>query len=391
MIVVDYFTVTVLHIPLIIVVIFYTIYGIIALIIGKESRYLSILNKIRNRYYKPFISIVIPTYNEENIIRTKLENTVNIDYPKDRLEIIVIDSSTDRTPDIVEEYAKDHPYIKLVKTERQGLANALNRAYSMAKGEIVIKTDCDSMLKEDSISNIVSNLADERIGAVTGRLMVLNNEGLESNYRSIQHRIQIAESMLDSTYIFQPFSAFKRSLIRQITTSADDADVALNIRRQGYKAIYDPTSIFYEAGPLDIKERIDVKSRRAVGHINLLWKNVKLCFNPTYSWYGMLVLPMNIFMISISPILMISIPILSMIDLFITKYSILLDYIILLSIPLILVLRDKPVVSKVWTIIELQLIQLIALIRVIRYRDMRTWKRAETTRVYYKGTQIEGR
>ena len=391
MIVVDYFTVTVLHIPLIIVVIFYTIYGIIALIIGKESRYLSILNKIRNRYYKPFISIVIPTYNEENIIRTKLENTVNIDYPKDRLEIIVIDSSTDRTPDIVEEYAKDHPYIKLVKTERQGLANALNRAYSMAKGEIVIKTDCDSMLKEDSISNIVSNLADERIGAVTGRLMVLNNEGLESNYRSIQHRIQIAESMLDSTYIFQPFSAFKKNLIKPITTSADDADVALNIRRQGYKAIYDPTSIFYEAGPLDIKERIDVKSRRAVGHINLLWKNVKLCFNPTYSWYGMLVLPMNIFMISISPILMISIPILSMIDLFITKYSILLDYIILLSIPLILVLRDKPVVSKVWTIIELQLIQLIALIRVIRYRDMRTWKRAETTRVYYKGTQIEGR
>jgi cellulose synthase/poly-beta-1,6-N-acetylglucosamine synthase-like glycosyltransferase len=388
---VDYLTVTVLHIPLIIVVIFYTIYGIIALIIGKESRYLSILNEIKDRYYKPFISIVIPTYNEENIIRAKLENTVNTDYPKDRLEIIVIDSSTDRTPDIVEEYAKDHPYIKLVKTERQGLANALNRAYSIAKGEIVIKTDCDSMLKEDSISNIVSNFVDERVGAVTGRLMVLNNEGLESNYRSIQHRIQIAESMLDSTYIFQPFSAFKRNLIKPITTSADDADVALNIRRQGYKAIYDPTSIFYEASPLDIKERIDVKSRRAVGHINLLWKNVKLCFNPNYSWYGMLVLPMNLFMITISPILMISIPILSMIDLFVTKHSILLDYIILLSIPLILVLRDKPIASKIWTIIELQLIQLIALIRVIRYRDMRTWKRAETTRVYYKGTQIKGK
>ncbi len=387
----DYFTITVLHIPLIIVVIFYTIYGIIALIIGKESRYLSILNKIKNRDYKPFISIVIPTYNEENIIRAKLENTVNIDYPKDRLEIIVIDSSTDRTPDIVEEYAKDHPYIKLVKTERQGVANALNKAYSMTKGEIVIRTDCDSMLKEDSISNIVSNFVEERIGAVTGRLMVLNNEGLESNYRSIQHRIQIAESMLDSTYIFQPFSAFRKNLIKPITTSADDADVALNIRRQGYKAIYDPTSIFYEASPLDIKERIEVKSRRAVGHINLLWKNVKLCFNPTYSWYGMLVLPMNLFMISISPILMISIPILSIIDLLITKYSILLDYIILLSIPLVLILRDKPIVSKVWTIIELQLIQLIALIRVIRYGDMRTWKRAETTRVYYKDTQIKGR
>jgi hypothetical protein len=53
-----------------------------------------------------------------------------------------------------------------------------------------------------------------------------------------------------------------------------------------------------------------------------------------------------------------------------------------------LVLRDKPIVSKVWTIIELQLIQLIALMRVIKYKDMRTWKRAETTRVYYKDAQI---
>jgi len=380
----DYLTVSILHIPLFIIVIFYTVYGIIALIIGKENRYLSILNNMKDKYYNPFISIVIPTYNEENIIKAKLENTIKIDYPKNRLEVIVIDSSTDKTADIVEEYAKEHSYIKLVKTTREGLASALNKAYSIAKGEIVIKTDCDSMLREDSISNIVSNFADERVGAVTSRLVVLNKEGLENNYRSIQHRIQIAESILDSTYIFQSFSAFRRNLIKTITTSADDAEVALNIRKQGYRAIYDTTAVFYEASPLDIKERVDVKSRRAVGHINLLWKNVKLCFNLAYSWYGMLVLPMNLFMISVSPILMALIPILSIIDLFITKHSILLDYIILLLIPLILILRDKPIVSKVWTITELQLIQLIALIRVIKYKDMRTWKRAETTRVYYK-------
>lgn len=378
------------HIPTIIIASFYTIYGLLALLLGKEETYKDMLKKIKNYNYKPFISIVIPTYNEEKIIASKLENTLSIDYPKDRIEIIVIDSSTDKTPEIVAEYTMHYPYIKLIKTERKGPAAAFNKAFSIARGEIAIRTDCDSLLKSDSISEIVANFADERIGAVTSRLIAPNNEGLEVNYRSIQHRIQIAESIIDSTYIFQSFSAFRRDLIRPITTSADDADVALNIRKQGYRAIYDPDSIFYEASPLTAKERIEVKSRRAVGHINLLLKNIGLCFNPKFSWYGMLILPMNLFMIVISPTLMLLMPIFSIIDMLTSKAFLLLDYTILGSIPLIFALRNKPIVSKVWTIVELQLIQFIALMRVIKYGDMRTWKRAETTREYYARTSRIG-
>ena len=374
------------HIPTIIIASFYTLYGLLALLVGKEEKYRKMLKRVKNYHYKPFISIVIPTYNEEKIIAAKLDNTLDIDYPKDRMEIIVIDSSTDKTSEIVAEYATRYPYIKLIKTERKGPAAAFNKAFSIARGEIAIRTDCDSMLKIDAISEIVANFADERVGAVTSRLMTPNNEGLEVNYRSIQHRIQIAESVLDSTYIFQSFSAFRRDLIRPITTSADDAEVALNIRKQGYKAIYDPDSIFYEASPFTTKERIEVKSRRAVGHINLLLKNIRLCFNPKLSWYGMLILPMNLFMIVISPILMLLIPIFSVIDMLTSKAFLLLDYAIIGSIPLIFALRNKPIVSKVWTMIELQLIQFIALIRVIRHGDMRTWKRAETTREYYART-----
>ncbi|MEO9364618.1 MULTISPECIES: glycosyltransferase [Candidatus Nitrosocaldus] len=344
------------------------------------------LKKIKNYNYKPFISIVIPTYNEEKIIASTLENILSIDYPKDRMEIIVIDSSDDKTPEIVAEYAMHHPYIRLIKTERKGVATARNEAYSIAKGEIVIKNDCDCMLESNAISEIVANFADARIGAVTSRVMAPNNERLEINYRSIHHRIQIAESIIDSTYIFNTLSAFRRDLIRPITTSADDADVALNIRRQGYKAIYDPDSIFYEASPLTAKERVEVKSRRAVGHINLLLKNIGLCFNPKLSWYGMLILPMNLFMIVISPILMLLIPIFSIIDMLTSKAFLLLDYTILGSIPLIFALRNKPIASKIWTMVELQIIQFIALMRVIKYGDMRTWKRAETTREYYART-----
>ncbi len=376
------------YIPLIVVISFYTMYGSIALLLGREDKYKEMLKRIKDYSYKPFISIVIPTYNEEKIIATKLNNTLSTDYPKDRLEIIVVDSSDDDTPKIVEEYARYNHFIKLVRTERRGVAYALNKAYSMARGDIVIKTDCDSMLRSNSISEIVSNFADKSIGAVTSRLIASNNEDLEVNYRSIQHRIQIAESMLDSTYIFQPFSAFRRELIRPITTSADDADVALNIRKQGYRVVYDPHSIFYEASPLDTKERIEVKSRRAVGHINLLLKNIRLCFNPKLSSYGMLILPMNLFMIVISPLLVLLIPVFSTLDILTTRAFLVLDCMILTSIPLLIVLRNKPVISKIWTVLELQLIQFIALIRVIKHKDMYTWKRAETTREYYARTNI---
>lgn len=371
------------QLPLLITIASYTLYGLLALLLGKEEKYRKMLARMKDPNYKPFISIVIPTYNEEKIIASKLDNTLSTDYPKDRMEIIVIDSSTDRTPEIVAGYSSSYPCIKLVRTERRGLVNALNEAYSIARGEIVIKTDCDSMLRSDSISQIVSNFADKRVGAVTSRLVEPNNERFEVNYRSLQHRIQIAESILDSTYIFQAFSAFRRDLIVPITTSADDADVALNIRKQGYKVIYDPDSIFYEASPFTARERVEVKSRRAVGHINLLLKNIRLCFNPKLSWYGMLVLPMNLFMIAVSPILIMLIPIFSAVNILTGRTFMFLDYTILCSIPMAFVLRNNKMVSKVWSMIELQMIQLIALIRVIKHRDMYTWKRAETTREYY--------
>lgn len=379
------------YIPLISLILFYTMYGLIALLFGKEEKYEGILKRIKDYNYKPYISIVIPTYNEEKIIASKLDNTLSIDYPRDRLEIIVIDSSTDDTPKIVEEYAKHNQFIRLVRTERRGLAHALNEAYNLAKGEIVIKTDCDSLLESNSVSEIVSNFADKNIGAATSRLVAYNDERLEVNYRSIQHRIQIAESMLDSTYIFQPFSAFRRELIIPITTSADDADVALNIRRQGYRAIYDPFSVFYEASPLNARERVEVKSRRAIGHINLLLKNIRLCFNPRLSWYGMLILPMNLFMIVVSPVLVVLVPVFSILDILTTRTFLILDYIIVASIPLLIALRNKPIISKIWTVLELQLIQFIALIRVIKHRDTYVWKRAETTREYYARTNINSR
>ncbi|MDP2845974.1 MAG: glycosyltransferase, partial [Candidatus Methanoperedens sp.] len=159
------------------------------------------------------ISIIIPTYNEEFLIGKKLENIFNMEYPQELIEIVIIDSSTDRTPEIIKEYQKKYANINLIRQERSGLATALNTAYAAAQNEIVIKTDCDSMLEKDALRKVSSDFGDHKIGGVTGKQIVINESKVEEGYRSLQSRVQIAESWVDSTIIFHgPFSAYRKNL-----------------------------------------------------------------------------------------------------------------------------------------------------------------------------------
>lgn len=256
---------------------------------------------------KPTISIVIPTYNEELLIAKKLDNIFELDYPEELIEVVIIDSSTDRTPEIIKEYQKSHKCINLILEKRQGLANALNTAYATAKNEIVIKTDCDSLLAKDVLRKVASDFADQDIGGVTGKQVVINKSKVEISYRSIQSKVQIAESWVDSTIIFHgPFSAYRKKLIKPIDPDsiADDSELSIKIRKQGYRAIFDPEIVFYEASQSAFFKRRKQKDRRGKGLIKLLLRHKDVLFNPRYGKYGMIVFPMNYFMMIFSPYLL---------------------------------------------------------------------------------------
>lgn len=255
---------------------------------------------------KPAISVIIPTYNEELLIGKKLDNIFELDYPREFIEVVIVDSSTDRTPEIIKEYQKRYNCINLVTQERQGLANALNTAYAAAHNEIVIKTDCDSMLKKDVLQKVASDFSDPKIGGVTGKQVVINESKVEAGYRSLQSRVQIAESWIDSTIIFHgPFSAYRKELIKPIDPDsvADDSELAIKVRKQGYSTIIDPDIIFYEASQSAFFKRRMQKDRRGKGLIRLLLRHKDVLFNPEYGNYGKLVFPMNYFMMILSPYL----------------------------------------------------------------------------------------
>jgi len=257
---------------------------------------------------EPTVSVVLPTYNESGIVEGKLEDLLALDYPMEKVELVVVDSSDDETRDIVREFFADreHPELNLIEEdERRGLAPALNDAYAAAEHEMVVKTDCDSLLPPDVLREAAANLADPDVAAVTGtNVEVLGGSDVESGYRGVQSHIQTMESHLDSTFIFHgPFSAFANDAITPIDPNslADDTELALRIRRRGddHRVVFDPAVQYKEASHSAFRKRRTQKDRRGMGLIRLLVQHRDAL--GSYGNYGRVVLPFNWWFMIASP------------------------------------------------------------------------------------------
>jgi glycosyltransferase involved in cell wall biosynthesis len=258
---------------------------------------------------EPSVSVVLPTYNESRIIEGKLEGLVELDYPMEKVEVVVVDSSDDGTRESIRDFfaEREHPSLNLIEEdERRGLAPALNDAYAAAGNEMVVKTDCDSVVADDALREAAANLADPEIAAVTGRnAEVLGGSDVEAGYRGVQAHIQTLESHLDSTLIFHgPFSAFENDAILPVDPNslADDTELALRIRRSGAgRVVFDPAVRYKEASHSGFVKRRKQKDRRGMGLIRLLAQHRDALGK--YGNYGRVVLPFNWWFMVVSPVL----------------------------------------------------------------------------------------
>ncbi len=232
---------------------------------------LALIAAIKSKPYKkeeimPHVTLLIPAYNEESVIRQKIENALSLDYPKDKLEILlVLDECTDRTKEIAEDYVSKG--IRIVEQKpRRGKMAALNLAIPQAKGEILVFTDANSMYKEDVIRKLVRNFADEKIGCVCGELKYENKslvgEG-EDLYWQYEKFIKIKESQLQSLLVVNgSIYAIRKKLYEPVEeTLADDFVIPMKIARKGYGLVYEPEAITLEKTAENTKEGLNQKAR----------------------------------------------------------------------------------------------------------------------------------
>ena len=239
--------------------------------------------------YMPRICILLPTYNESDIISFKLENLIKIDYPRNLTQTIVVDSnSEDDTVAIVNDFAEHHPgnNIKiLIENERRGKSAALNLALKHCNGDVVVVSDADCFLPPDVLRRALPFLGDPRVGAVSGPKILLNpNQSwttkTEGAYLDSMNLMKLGESKIGSTLFFEGgFSAYKRELLESFdpyNTGSDDCGTIVALAEKNFRAIFVPEARFFTAFPTAWKEKMGLKMRRANQVVRVLWRYVVL-------------------------------------------------------------------------------------------------------------------
>ncbi|MEL6216390.1 MAG: glycosyltransferase, partial [Pseudomonadota bacterium] len=143
--------------------------------------------------HKPSVSFIVCAYNEEDVILDKVNNLIALDYPADKLEIIVAsDGSSDKTNEIVK--ANPHPQVRLLELPRGGKNQTLNSAVAEAQSDVLVFTDADTLLKPDALTYLVAPFVDETVGGVSGDFHYRKSsaEGTESErtYWSIDRMLK---------------------------------------------------------------------------------------------------------------------------------------------------------------------------------------------------------
>ncbi len=245
----------------------------------------------------PFVSIVIAARNEEESIERRIGNLNSQEYPKEKMEIIVIsDGSNDNTNDIVGTLSGDlnkqfvgcDDYLKLISyNTSRGKPHALNVGVAEAKGEIIVFADCRQRFEVDVINQLVANFNDTKVGCVSGELIFEETPGsriekemgaywnFEKSIRKLESKTGSVPGATGAIY------AIRKDMFRRLPKQAllDDVLVPLNICMEGYRTIFDSSARAFDVASKDISQEKKRKIRTLAGNWQLLALQHNL-FNP---------------------------------------------------------------------------------------------------------------
>jgi len=250
---------------------------------------------VRIEEVMPDVALLICAYNEEEVIEDKIKNSLDIDYPENKLKIVIVsDGSTDRTNDIVRTYA-DKRIIFVAYPGRRGKVSAINDTVPKLESEVIIFSDANTMYQKDAVKKLVRNFSDPAVGAVSADVILHNEESTfgksESLYYLYERWIQKNESNFGSLIGADGgMYAIRRKLFVPPSPNIilDDFVISMNTTLLGYRLVYEGEAVGHEKSTTSFKTEFLRKSRVIAGAVqsvmqkegipSLKQKEVFFCF-----------------------------------------------------------------------------------------------------------------
>lgn len=272
-------------------------YGIFPWLLKQKARKIS---HVPNNYSAvvewPAITIVFSVYNEEKVIRRKLESMLNSDYPRDKLQILIgSDHSTDATNAIIKEYASSNPFIKLIeKTGRSGKLKIINELIDMTSTDHLIFTDANVFFEPMTVKALIYNLINKEAQMVCGNIKKFSphNEGIsgqEIQYMNFENQLKFHESQAYGFVVGVEGGCYairKESFVKVPDGFLmDDFFITLDVISKNGRVLFEPEAVCYE----DVNDAPMIEFRRKVrislGNFRNLYYYQNLLF-PFYKGFG---------------------------------------------------------------------------------------------------------
>jgi cellulose synthase/poly-beta-1,6-N-acetylglucosamine synthase-like glycosyltransferase len=229
----------------------------------------------------PRVSIVMAVYNEEKVIREKLESVFKTQYSLNKIQFLIgSDNSSDNTNKIIQEFAQQYPQIHFTNyTQRQGKSNILNKIVPKTKSDVLIFTDANVMFSEDLIFHLAKHFKDPKIGQVGANIVNkgIQPDGISFQEKSYIHRetiIKYQEGIIwgCSMGAFGACYALRKDMFKQIPANflMEDFFISMNVFELKHKAITDLDAVAYEDVSNDVEEEYKRKTRISAGNFQNL-------------------------------------------------------------------------------------------------------------------------
>ncbi len=251
--------------------------------------------------YQPFVSVIVPAFNEEKVIGKTLKSLLKSNYPN--FEILVVDDgSTDGTSRVVREKFAGESKVQLFTLANCGKADALNFGLKKAHGEIIIGLDADTLFTPTTICELAKQFADKTVGAVAGNAKVGNRLNMITKWQALEY---ITSQNLDRrafaglnaiTVVPGAVGAWRREALEQAegfesNTLAEDQDLTLRVRQLGYRIAYAERAVAYTEAPDTFKSLAKQRFRWSFGTLQCMWKHRRVLFNKKFGALGFVAMP----------------------------------------------------------------------------------------------------